>query len=339
MRIHPFFALTLLGAFCGFVSAAPAPAASAASDASQPVRSWLLRIHEAAGKRNFQGTFVVSGGGAVSSARIAHFYVAGQQYERIESLDGQARHVIRHNDLVQTVWPSSRVVVVEQTQLPRAFPAVLQTGDDRLSEFYALHPEGGGRVAGHDADVLRVQPRDHRRFGYRLWADRSTGLLLRADVLNDKDEVLESSAFSDVTINVRPQPESVLQAMRRLDGYRVLRPSLQPIRLEDEGWMLREATPGFRLISGVKRPIGAAAGGEGDPPVPSVLQAVYSDGLTHVSLFIEPYDPKRHTKDMRATLGATQTLMRRHGDWWVTLVGDVPLATLKEFAKGLERRP
>lgn len=339
MLHRPLAALTLFGAFCGFVPAGPAHAGGSTNDGA-PVRGWLARIQDAAGQRNFQGTFVVSGGGAVSSARIAHFYVGTQQYERIESLDGQARHVFRHNDIVQTVWPGNRVAVIEQTQLPRAFPAVLQTGDDRVAEYYDVQPQGAGRVAGHEADVLLVQPRDKMRFGYRLWSERATGLLLRADVLGDGDEVLETSAFSEVTIGVKPQPESVLQPMKRLEGFRVLRPQLQPIQLEDEGWSLASVVPGFRLISGFKRPMGAGspgAGGETDPQASAVLQAVYSDGLTHVSLFIEPYNPQRH-REMRASLGATQTLMKRHGDWWVTLVGDVPPRTLKTFAAALERR-
>jgi sigma-E factor negative regulatory protein RseB len=29
--------------------------------------------------------------------------------------------------------------------------------------------------------------------------------------------------------------------------------------------------------------------------------------------------------------------MQQQGDWWVTVVGDVPAATLRMFAKGLER--
>lgn len=335
MLLRPLFALTLLGAVCGFVPASAGQAASAPPDGQAQARSWLTRIQEAAGKRNFQGTFVVSGGGAVSSARIAHFCVGAQQYERIESLDGQARHVFRHNDLVQTVWPANRVAVIEQTQLPRAFPAVLQASDERVAEFYELRQQGTGRVAGHEADVLVVQPRDKMRFGYRLWAERVSGLLLRADVLGENDEVLETSAFSEVTIGIKPQPDSVLQPMRRLDGFRIVRPQLQPTQLEDEGWELRDVVPGFRLVSGVKRPMGGA---DADAQAPAVLQAIYSDGLTHVSVFIEPYDPQRHLREMRASLGATQTLMRRRGDWWVTLVGDVPLPTLKRFAGSLERR-
>src|SRR5437870_7221521 len=95
-----------------------AHAAGPAQGKSEPpeVRSWLMRIHDAASHSNFQGTFVVSAGGTVSSARIAHFCEGSNQFERIESLDGQARHVFRYNDVVHTVWPQARVALVEQRE-------------------------------------------------------------------------------------------------------------------------------------------------------------------------------------------------------------------------------
>lgn len=338
MSLRPLAALTLLGAFCSFVPfVARAQAASEPAAASSEVRAWLLRIHEAAGKRNFQGTFVVSGGGTVSSARIAHFYEGRHQFERIETLDGQTRHVFRHDDLVHTVWPDNRVAVVEQSQLLMSFPALLQAGDDRIVDHYDVRPQGADRVAGHDANVLLVRPKDTLRFGYRLWAEKISGLLLRADVLGDRGDVLETSAFSEVTIGIRPQPETVLRPMKRLDGYRIVRPVLTQTKLEIEGWALRETAPGFRLVSCVRRPI-EGAGAEADADGPPVLQAIYADGLSYVSIFIEPYNPQRHTRQMMASVGATQTLMRRQGDWWITAVGEVPMGTLKMFAKGLERQ-
>lgn len=337
MSLRPFFALTLFGAYCAFVPAAAAQTGSEPAAEPQKVRAWLMRIHEAASQRNFQGTFVVSGGGAVASARIAHYCEGRNQFERIESLDGQARHVFRHNDVVHTVWPGSRVAVIEQSQLLMSFPALLQAGDDRIVDYYDVRLQGSDRVAGHEANVLLVQPRDGHRFGYRLWSEKSSGLLLRADVIGDRDEVLETSAFSDVAIDVKPRPESVLQPMKKLDGYRVLRPVLTPTRLEAEGWTLRDIAPGFREVSCVRRPIEDAAG-ERDAAAEPVLQTIYSDGLTYVSIFIEPFNPQRHARSMRASVGATQTLMRRQGDWWITVVGDVPASTLKMFAKGLERK-
>ncbi|HJV95962.1 MAG TPA: MucB/RseB C-terminal domain-containing protein [Albitalea sp.] len=302
------------------------------------VRAWLMRIHGAASHSNFQGTFVVSAGGAVSSARIAHFCEGGNQFERIESLDGQTRHVFRYNDVVHTVWPRVHVAMVEQRDQLSSFPALLQGGDDRIADFYDLHALGAERVAGYEANVLLLKPRDGARFGYRLWAEKNTGLLLRADVLGERGEVLETSAFSDVAIGVRSQPETVLQPMKKLGGYRVMRPSLTPTKLDAEGWVMRQTVPGFREVSCVKRPLENEADSERGEAATQALQTIYSDGLTYVSVFIEPFNPQRHARAMLTSIGATQTLMRRQGDWWVTVIGDVPTMTLRAFANGLERK-
>jgi sigma-E factor negative regulatory protein RseB len=126
MRFRPFSVLVLIGAVCVAMPVAWAQSNAVSGDVpaqAREVRAWLMRIHEAASHRNFQGTFVVSGGGAVSSARIAHFCEGPSQFERSESLDGQARLVYRHNDVVTTVWPNSRVAMVEQRNLLAQFPA------------------------------------------------------------------------------------------------------------------------------------------------------------------------------------------------------------------------
>jgi sigma-E factor negative regulatory protein RseB len=333
---RPFSAL-VLGALValGAASAHSEPQGRQAISADD-MRAWLMRIHDAAAHRNFQGTFVVSGGGAVSSARISHFVVGANQYERSESLDGQARYVFRYNDRVHTVWPVARVAVIEERTSIASFPALLQDGDDRIVEFYDVHPESSERVAGHEANVLLVKPKDALRYGYRLWADRATGLLLRADVLGERGEVLETAAFSDVAINIRPQPESVLQPMKRLDGYRLLRPAMHATRLDTEGWKMRELVAGFRLVSCVKRPIQGALAVDREGAGTQVLQAIFADGLTYVSVFIEPHDGRQRRRAAQAAMGATQTLVQQQGNWWVTVVGDAPPATLREFAKNLE---
>jgi sigma-E factor negative regulatory protein RseB len=313
---------------------------SAASDApaqAREVRTWLTRIHDAASRHNFQGTFIVSTGGTASSARIAHYCEGPNQFERSETLDGQQRLVYRHNDTVHTVWPLTKLVLIEQRSLTSSFPALLQAGDDRIADFYEVRTQGAERVAGRAANVLSVRPKDGLRYGYRLWADQASGLLLRADTIGERNEVLESSAFSEVAIDVRAQPDSVLAPMKRLDGYRISRPTMAATRLDAEGWMLRQPAPGFKEVSCVKRPMEAtpASGAGGNEP--QVLQAIYSDGLTYVSVFIEPFNAQRHTRPLLAAVGPMQTLMQQQGDWWVTVVGEVPAATLRVFAKALER--
>jgi len=135
----------------------------------------------------------------------------------------------------------------------------LPQGGGDLFESYELMALGTDRQAGHDVDVFVLKPRDGLRFAQRVWADSASGLLLRADVLGDRSEVLESSAFSDVAIGVKPQPETVLGPIKKLDAYRVTRPMLTPTKLEAEGWAMRHSVPGFRQVSCVKRPPQSAA--------------------------------------------------------------------------------
>ena len=147
--------------------------------------------------------------------------------------------------------------------------------------------------------------------------------------------VLEAAAFTEVSIGVKAQPDSVLVPMKNLEGYRVLRSAPQRTALEAEGWRLTPPVAGFRQVSCVKRGMATASNGVGNSQG-DVLQSIFSDGLTHVSVFIEPFRADRHRPGTVA-FGATHTLMQAHGSSWITVMGDVPMATLKKFAAALER--
>lgn len=311
-------------------ASAPMPLSPTADAAA-----WLSRVQQAALTYNYQGTLVFNAAGVVSSSRVTHFCEGKQRYERIEVLDGEVRQVFRHNEVTQTHWPRSRVAVIEQRDVAATFPA-LPRADAGAVQAYELRLLGTERVAGHEAQVLLLKPRDEHRFAQRLWAERGSGLLLRADILGARGEVLESAAFSDLTIGGKSNPESVLAAMRKLDGYRVVRPAVVKAQLDTEGWGLARTVPGFQLVSCVKRALSAVSE-PGRESGAQVLQAVFSDGMTHVSVFIEPFDSQRH-KPMATSLGATHTLMNRAGAWWITVMGDVPMATVQLFSMALERR-
>jgi sigma-E factor negative regulatory protein RseB len=231
------------------------------------------------------------------------------------------------------LWPESKVAVVESRDQIVDFPGLPAAG--RALDSYELRLVGSDRIAGHQAEVLILKPRDGHRFAQRLWTERETGLLLRSDVLGPRGELLESSTFTDVQLGGKAHPEAVLAPMRRLEGYRVLRPATVRAQLDAEGWAMPKPVPGFQLVGCSKRPLDVAAEDNGEPR--QVLHAVYSDGLTHVSIFIEPFDAQRH-KPMRTSLGATHTLMNRRGEWWVTVVGEVPMDTVQQFDAMLERK-
>jgi len=297
-------------------------------------RAWLSRIHAAASSGNYEGTMVFSAGGALSSSRVWHYCVGEQVYEKQEALDGRQQRIVRHNDSVHTLWPQTRVAVVEKREALAAWSTTPQTVDPQALDQYELRPDGSARVAGREATVFLLEPRDALRYAQRLWADQATGLMLRADVIGPGDErpVIESTAFSEIEIGVKPQPETVLKAIRKIDDYRIVRPRQKRTTLDAEGWALARPVSGFRLAGCLRR--GMETAGENEP----VLQAVFSDGLTHVSVFLEAYEPQRHRHEMQVRQGATATLTRRQGDHWVTVVGDVPPSTLPLFADAIERR-
>ncbi len=314
----------------------PAIAWSGERDAGD-ARSRFVRLHLAALEQNYQGTMVFSAGGVSSSSRVAHYCVGEQSYERIEALDGRQQKIFRHNDTVYTLWPQSGVAVIEKREAMGARGSLLQSVEARALEQYELRVEGRERVAGRDAEVFLLVPRDELRYAQRLWADLSSGLMLRADVIGPSRNVLESSFFSMVEIGIKPQPETVLQPLRKLGGLRVLRALHERASLEFEGWQLLRPLPGFALSSCVKRPQEALPSGEAKVSE-QMLQTVYSDGLTHVSLFIERYDAARHRKEVQTQFGATATFMQRRGEHWLTAMGDVPLPTLKTLLDAVERK-
>jgi sigma-E factor negative regulatory protein RseB len=309
----------------------PAPQTMPTAEA----RQWLTRVQQAARTGNYEGTLVSSSGGQLRSARVWHYWVGEQTFERLEALDGRPHRILRHNDQVQTSWAHNRVAVVEKRETLPGWGTTPQSVDPLALESYELRKEGQSRVAGREAQVVRLHPRDALRYAQRLWSDLATGLMLRADVLAaaaEQPPVLESHAFSEIQLGVKPQPEQVLQHFNRFEGFQVMRPQQRRTTLEAEGWALARPVPGFALAGCIKR--GMEAAGDGPP----VLQAVFSDGLTHVSVFVEPYQAERHRQEVQAQRGATATLTARRDEHWVTIVGDVPPATLRLFAEALERR-
>ncbi|HSI55867.1 MAG TPA: MucB/RseB C-terminal domain-containing protein [Ramlibacter sp.] len=295
------------------------------------VGEWLVRVHEASRMRSYIGTFVVSSSnGGMASARIWHACDGEQQIERVESLTGAPRSTFRRNDEVVTFLPESRVVRTEKRESLGLFPNLLKSNDSSIPEFYSARRLGGDRVAGFEADVVQLAPKDNLRFGYRIWSEKKTGLVVKLQTVDPEGNVLEQAAFSELALDAPVRMDKLSQMMGATEGWRVERAEAVKTTPQAEGWQMKSVVAGFKPISCYRRPATAVPEG--------TLQWVFSDGLAAVSLFVEAYDRQRHTHEGAASSGATQTLTRRIQDWWLTAVGEVPPQTLKVFASSLERR-
>jgi sigma-E factor negative regulatory protein RseB len=321
----------------GSATTPAAPASSGASAASAAVREraalWLDKIPRAARQENYEGVFVYQRGTFVQSSRIAHYTTRGDgEFESLESLDGKPRKMLRHDDSLYTFVPERHLCIVEERQNKDSFPALLSESGQQVLALYEPKLLGPDRVAGIDAQVIELDPKDAYRFTYKFWTDAKTGLLLRAQTLDASGQVLEQISFTQLRIGVPADKAPIAAGIRNMAGWKVVRPPLQPVDMEAQGWRFAPEVPGFRKIRELRRPM--AAREPGAPPIP-VDQAVFSDGLATVSVFVEPAE-KSSRKEGAGATGATHVLVTRHGGYWITLLGEVPQGTLQLFASAIQ---
>jgi sigma-E factor negative regulatory protein RseB len=312
----------------GLAAAQPARAPdSRGGRGDRTVSEWLMRMHDASRQRNYIGTFVVSSSnGAMSSSRIWHACDGQRQVERVESLSGAPRSTFRRDDEVLTFLPETRTVRTERRESLGLFSELLKPDETAIPEFYSAQQVGRDRVAGFEADVIQLLPKDGLRFGYRIWSEKKSGLVVKLQTVDSDGKVLEQAAFSELQLDAPVRMDRLSQMMAVPDGWRIEKTDAVKTTAAAEGWGLKTAVAGFKPMSCYKRPAEGA------------LQWIFSDGLASVSLFVESYDRQRHVQEGVFASGATNTLTRRVQDWWVTAVGEVPAQTLRAFALSLERR-
>lgn len=317
--------------------------------ATRTVNDWLLRMHDASKQRAYIGTFVVSVGADMSSAKIWHVCDGESQMERVETLTGVPRSIFRRNNEVVTFFPDQKVARMEQRESLGLFPNFLKSNNTAIADYYALKVLDAERVAGFEADVVQLAAKDRFRYSYRIWTERKSGLVVKLQTLDAMGRVLEQAAFSELIIDAPVKMERLAQMMGNTAGHKIERIELSKTTALAQGWVLPQGVPGFTSMACYKRSVQSAAAAPttaGSNPGANAMEAdagntmqwIFSDGLATVSLFVEVYDRKRHTQEGSMSLGATHTLTKRMNESWLTAVGEVPLATLKIFAQQLERK-
>lgn len=298
---------------------------------SQEGLNWLRKMAGASSQLNYSGTFVYQHGGQSETSRIVHYVnSAGGVFEKLETLDGPAREVIRSNDQVTCYLPSTKTVIIEQRN-GRLLPAPLPERLTDLVENYLVKMGKLDRVAGHECQVIELGPKDSLRYGRHFCAEVQSGLPLRVRSFNEKNEAVESFAFTQLTIGGgfnRDKVKSKYAA--KSQNWRIDRSALNVSeRAADTGWVLNNQPAGFKKLMEVRRSTTGRAG--------SVAQIVFSDGLAAVSVFIEPMPKERPVRALTHQ-GAVNIYTRSLADHMVTVLGEAPAATVMQIANSLELR-
>jgi sigma-E factor negative regulatory protein RseB len=288
----------------------------------------LRKVYQATEKLSYTGTFVYQQGDRTETSRVTRLADASGQTERLEVLDGVPREIVRTRDEVKCYLPESQTVKVDRRAERRSFPAMLPEEITDLARNYSITRGESARIAGYDCESLALAPRDGLRYGYKLWFDGQTGMLLRARTFNERGEMVEQFTFTQLHIgNVSRDKVRAKHAAR---SWRVEDSSVTPADLAGAGWSLPAPLPGFRKVVEVTRRLG-----ESRP----VGQVVYSDGLAAVSVFIEPLAGRaEQVRPGPSRMGAIHIYTREVASHVVTVVGEAPAASVQRVANAVEFR-
>ena len=305
------------------------PVSAAIAQTDPQAVAWLQRIQAATQRLSYAGTFVHQHGDQMQTSAVTRHVNASGRQERLESLSGPLREVIRAGEQVTCYLPESRTVRIERQVADRSFPAILPGQIKDLTESYQIRKAETERVAGHDCQVIVLTPKDRTRYGHKLWADVSTGMLLKARTFDERGIAIETFEFTQLQIGGIDPGRVKSRYSPKARDWRVEDSLAQDANLLEAGWVIKSSLPGFRKIGEMRRNLGGTQG---------VGHIVLSDGLAAVSVFIEPWTSRPDAVNGIARQGATNAYSRRLGDHRITVVGDAPADSVKYLANAIEYR-
>ena len=261
--------------------------------------------------------------------RIVHRMEGRNSVERLVSLDGSGREIVRTPREVHAYLPDRRVVLVEPRTDGGSLLKALPTPGAELDAQYLLEARSGSRLLGRDVRVIEIRPRDAYRYGYRLWLDEKTAMPLRSEICDQAGRAVERIQFTQA----RHAHQHAGQRDRAL-GRRVRFPlgalgaaGRRPPRGRDG---LAPAQGASRVPPGrLTRPVSARESDAG--AAPRFLRrlrvgiGVHRARIAHV---------RRHPPKPRGWVPRARSL-RPCGATSITAVGEVPPTTVRDIATSL----
>jgi sigma-E factor negative regulatory protein RseB len=308
------------------VLAAPLSTAMAAQNANDPWQV-LEKASHAARDLSYRGIFVYQAGDSSRSVQITHMNYGQGEYARIVMLDGLPREVLSQGSDVVIFNPHDEKVVIEKRRGHNMFPALLPSNMDVLKTAYQARVSGNERIGGRMGQVISLEPRDKYRYGYKFWVDRENGLLLKYVTVNADDEVLEKIAFNQLALLDTHEMDWFQPNVDHAKAYIMEEHAPSKVLAEVDSLNLNDLPLGYRKVDQMLSQLK----GKTKP----ITHLIFSDGLASVSLFIEPLAKGARPKNGHTEMGATHFYANVVDGRQITVVGEVPEATVAKIAHAI----
>jgi len=274
---------------------------------------------------NYVGTFVLRKSDKMMAMHVVHGVDDRGIWESMESLNGEARKIVRHNNEVISIYPDRKLVTVSKMGDKPGLHPTLPENLDKLSNYYTINQLGDDRIAGRETSVLNVQPKDAYRYGYKYWLDNQTRVLLKCDLLDENGEIVEQMMYT--SFNNQPEVPPSAFNIPDLSGFTSQSLDRNRGKQADIGWRATKMPEGFMLTQSTIR------SGEDNES----LHLMYSDGLASVSVFIETGEDSPHRLVGASKMGALNAFGKQVNGAQITVMGEVPEETVATIAESMER--
>ncbi len=303
----------------------------------------LKRMSDADQNQNYQGTFILRKSDNLSTLRVIHGVDDKGEWESIEALNGEPRKVVRRNNRVISIFPDREIVTIRHTDKKQPLHPKLPDNIDQLELFYSMNRLDDDRIADHLTLVVDLLPKDQYRYGYRYWVDKNTGMLLRCDLVDEDNVVVEQMMFTSLDyLTEIPSPTFELQQFERFKQQLLDEPEIDVQHGSETAWKVNRLPKGFMLTQSAMRYSQLAAAhkkNSSENIAPDLLHLVYSDGLASVSVFIEKDQGEGKHLQGSSSMGAVNAFGQSVGDYFVTVVGEVPVKTVQLMAQSTVELP
>ena len=308
----------LLALVGGLLIAAIAQAEDSAS------HQWLDRMNNAVRQLDYEGRFVVQVGDRLDALYLVHRVDQGIEKERIVSLTGEPREIIRSDEAVACLVPGKdRHINVGRSPVDRSFSPLSGVSGEQLARSYRMRLLDRVLLAGRETQQILIEPRDSFRYGYRLFIDTKTGLPLRSLMFDEGRRTVSQMMFVEIKVGQAITPiERDLSAMQLARAEQHRPPTRE--RLAQPAWQVAELPPGFQLNAHRRR---AAEAGD-------LEHFIFSDGLATLSVYVQPAAGDGLSGESQ--FGAARAVGRMVEGHEVIVVGEVPLTTLRWISQRVE---
>jgi len=319
-KLNNFF---MQGLVIGLITLALSFSAQGAED------PWLHleKASQAARKLSYKGIFLYQNSQDIRSIEITHLNNGEEEFARMVSLDGQPREALSRGNNMMVFNSNKENVIIQERQGQSLFPAILPPDIESVKAIYTLRFANQERISGREAQIVYLEPKDQFRYLYKLWLDKEFGLILKMSILDHQQKMIEQASFNqiglfsgqdlnwfkpDVDIHKKYIMNEVPENKASLEKY----------------CTIANLPAGYKEVSHVTRTMGTK------PQL--VHHWVFSDGLSFVSLFVNPIPKDQKSRIGETRVGSSHVHARVMNGNQIMVVGTVPQATIQKISNSIQ---